>query len=374
MAINGEPQLQQSPLFELHQALQARMIGFGGWQMPVQYQGITAEHKAVRQQAGMFDISHMGKFALQGAHLREQLQPLVPTDLSLLKAGTAKYSVFLNPAAGIIDDLIFYYQGKEAQGERGLLIVNAATAAQDKAWLLDHLDLAQVNFQDFTRTMALVAVQGPRAVTCLQALVAADLAAIKPYCHFETSLFNQPAFFARTGYTGEDGFEIMAAPEVIQQLWRSLMDQGVTPCGLGARDTLRLEAAMALYGQDIDQSTTPLEAGLGWIVHWDKGDFIGRPQLERQRQEGVQRKLVGLQMQGRNIARHGYPVLSQGEAVGVVTSGTLAPTVGKPIALAFVPTPLSQPGQSLAVEIRDKAYPAVVVQRPFYRRPRTAIA
>lgn len=349
------------------------MIGFGGWQMPVQYQGITAEHKAVRQQAGMFDISHMGKFALQGAHLREQLQSLVPTDLSCLKSGTAKYSVFLNPAAGIIDDLIFYYQGKEAQEERGLLIVNAATAAEDKAWLLDHLDLAQVDFQDLTRTMALVAVQGPRAVACLQTLVAADLAAIKPYCHFETPLFNQPAFFARTGYTGEDGFEIMAAPAVIQQLWRSLMDQGVMPCGLGARDTLRLEAAMALYGQDIDQTTTPLEAGLGWIVHWDKGDFIGRPQLERQRQEGVQRKLVGLQMQGRNIARHGYPVLSQGEAVGVVTSGTLAPTVGKPIALAFVPTPLSQPGQSLAVEIRDKAYPAVVVQRPFYRRPRTAI-
>ena len=372
MAIKSESQLQQTPLFELHQALQARMVGFGGWEMPVQYQGITAEHKAVRQQAGMFDISHMGKFALQGPQLLEQLQPLVPTDLSCLRAGSAKYTVFLNPAAGIIDDLIFYYQGKETQGERGLLIVNAATAAEDKAWLLDHLDLAQATLQDLTTTQALIAVQGPQALTCLQTFVAENLAAIKPYCHFETPLFNQPAFFARTGYTGEDGFEIMAAPAVIQQLWRSLLDQGVTPCGLGARDTLRLEAAMALYGQDIDQTTTPLEAGLGWIVQWDKGDFIGRAPLEQQRQVGVQRKLVGLQMQGRNIARHGYPVLSQGEPVGVVTSGTLAPTVGKPIALAFVPTPLSQPGQSLTVKIRGKAYPAVVVQRPFYRRSRTA--
>jgi len=366
--ITERERLKRTPLFHLHQELQARTTGFGGWEMPVQYAGIGLEHRAVRQRAGMFDISHMGKFALRGKNLLAQLQPLVPSDLSRLGVGKARYTVLLNSQAGILDDIIFYYQGRDADAqEHGLLIVNASTTAKDKAWLWAHLDSAQVELQDLSLTLTLIAVQGPEAVAHLQALISEDLAGIKPFSHQEATILDQPAFFARTGYTGEDGFEVMAGPEVGSYLWRSLLKRGVTPCGLGARDTLRLEAGMALYGQDIDESTTPLEAGLGWVVHWDKGNFIGRSVLEQQ-QLGVQRQLVGLQMPGRNIARHGYPVLFESQSVGVVTSGTFSPTLGRAIALAYVPTPLAQSGQALEVEIRGKAYPAVVVPRPFYRR------
>ncbi|PLZ54277.1 glycine cleavage system aminomethyltransferase GcvT, partial [Fischerella thermalis] len=208
----------------------------------------------------------------------------------------------------------------------------------------------------------------PKAVELLQPFVEADLSSVKAFGHLEASILGKPAFLARTGYTGEDGFEVMLGPEEGVKLWRSLVEAGVIPCGLGARDTLRLEAAMALYGQDIDDTTTPLEAGLGWLVHLDtKGDFIGRPILERQKAAGVQRRLVGLQMQGRNIARHGYQVLSAGVIVGEVTSGTLSPTLGYPIALAYVPTQLANTGQQLDIEIRGKTYPAIVVKKPFYR-------
>lgn len=368
-AVSETAELKQTPLFELHKEQQAKMVGFAGWQMPIQYTGIILEHQAVRQRAGMFDVSHMGKFTLRSSNLLEHLQPLVPSDLSRLQVGAAQYTVLLDAQAGILDDLIFYYQGRNTEGQEcGLMIVNAATTAQDKAWLLDHLDLEQVEFQDLSAEEALIAVQGPQAIQHLQSLTQEDLTSIKPFGHLTGTVLGQPAFLARTGYTGEDGFEVMVDPQVGQQLWRSLLTKGVLPCGLGARDTLRLEAAMALYGQDIDQTTTPLEASLGWLVHWQKGDFVGRSVLEHQQQVGVQRRLVGLKMRGRNIARHGYPVLFQGESVGVVTSGTLAPTVGAAIALAYVPFYLSEPGQELAVEIRGKAYPAVVVRRPFYRR------
>lgn len=360
--------LKRTPLFDLHKESNARMISFGGWEMPLQYAGITLEHRAVRQRAGMFDISHMGKFALRG-QLVEQLQPLVPSDLSRLQPGAARYTVLLNEQAGILDDIIFYYQGRDADGqEHGLIIVNAGTTAKDKAWLLNHLNATQVELQDLSTATALIALQGPQVVAHLQTLTPDDLAQIKPFGHKTGTILDQPAWFARTGYTGEDGFEIMVEPELGRHLWRSLLELGVTPCGLGARDTLRLEAAMALYGQDIDETTTPLEAGLRWVVHLDKGNFIGRAVVERQQQAGVTRQLVGLQMQGRNIARHGYPVLCAGQPVGVITSGTLAPTLGWAIALAYVPVHLAQLGQALEVEIRGKAYPALVVQRPFYRR------
>lgn len=367
--------LVRTPLFELAIDLKARMTAFSGWEMPVQYSGITREHQAVRTAAGMFDISHMGKFVLKGKHLTDQLQHLVPSDLSRLQPGQAQYTVLLNPQGGIIDDLIFYCQGTDADGlERWTTIVNASTTLKDKSWMLEQLDLSQVDFQDDSTTKVLVAVQGPEAVDRLQPLVEANLANVKPFGHLEAKILGQPGFLARTGYTGEDGFEVMVDPSVGVELWRSLLAVGVTPCGLGARDTLRLEAAMALYGQDIDDTTTPLEAGLGWLVHLDtKGDFIGRSVLEQQKQTGVQRRLVGLQMQGRNIARHGYPIFHEGKAVGEVTSGTLAPTVGQAIALAYVPTSLAQPGQSLEVEIRGKHYPGVVVKKPFYRRPQSGV-
>jgi aminomethyltransferase len=361
--------LGRSPLFELAQELKARLTSFGGWEMPVQFVGITKEHEAVRSAAGMFDISHMGKFTLQGKNLISQLQYLVPSDLSRLQPGTAQYTVLLNPQAGIIDDIIFYYQGEDTNGEqRGVMIVNAATTSKDKAWILQHLDQNEVKFQDLSPQKVLIAIQGPKASHLLQPFVQADLTPVKAFGHLEATVLGKPAFLARTGYTGEDGFEVMVEPDTGIELWQNLLKVGVIPAGLGARDTLRLEAAMALYGQDIDDTTTPLEAGLGWLVHLDtKGDFIGRSILERQKASGVQRRLVGLQMQGRNIARHGYQLLSQGVVIGEVTSGTLSPTLGYPIALAYVPTELATVHQQLEVDIRGKAYPAVVVKKPFYR-------
>lgn len=363
--------LARTPLFDVGMSLKARMTEFSGWEMPVQYSGITHEHQAVRSSTGMFDISHMGKFLLTGDRLVDQLQRLVPSDLSRLQPGQAQYTVLLNAQAGIVDDLIFYYQGLDATGQqRWFAIVNAATLLKDKTWMLEQLDQSRLTFHDLSTTHVLLAVQGPDAVKQLQPFVQADLAPVPAFGHLESNVLGQPGFLARTGYTGEDGFEVMVEPSVGVELWRSLLNAGVTPCGLGARDTLRLEAAMALYGQDIDDTTTPLEAGLGWLVHLDKGDFIGRSVLEQQKQSGVQRRLVGLQMQGRNIARHGYPVFYDGQSVGEVTSGTQSPTLGIAIALAYVPTALSQPGQAIDVEIRGKLYPAVVVKKPFYRRLR----
>jgi aminomethyltransferase len=366
----AEVALKRTPLFEVIQAQGARMTAFSGWDMPVQFSSIHLEHQAVRQQAGMFDISHMGKFALRGHNLVKALQPLVPSDLARLQPGQAQYTVLLNPNAGIIDDLIFYYQGQDPSGqEHGVLIVNAATLDADKQWLRSHLDSTQVDLQDLSAQRALVAVQGPKAVALLQTFVKEDLGAVQPFGHLQSILFGKPTFLARTGYTGEDGFEVMVAPEAAIILWQELLKAGVTPCGLGARDTLRLEAAMALYGQDINETTTPLEAGLGWLVHLDtKGEFIGRSVLEQQKQLGVQRRLIGLQMQGRTIARHDYPVVSSGRSLGLVTSGTLSPTLGYPIALAYLPTNLSKVGQPVEVEIRGKTYPAIVVKKPFYRR------
>lgn len=367
--------LARTPLYQLGVELKARFIGFGGWEMPVQFSGISREHEAVRNTAGMFDISHMGKFTLQGKNLISQLQSLVPSDLSRLQPGQAQYTVLLNAQAGIIDDIIIYYQGTDSSAtQKAVIIVNASTTAKDKAWLWQHLDPDAVQFQDLSPEKALIAVQGPKATSHLQSLVSADLTPVKAFGHLETTILGKPAFLARTGYTGEDGFEVMVDPDVAVKLWQRLYDAGVTPCGLGARDTLRLEAAMALYGQDIDDTTTPLEAGLGWLIHLDtKGDFIGREVLAQQKAVGVKRRLVGLQTQGRNIARHGYPVLAAGEVVGEITSGTLSPTLGYPIALAYVPTALATVGQQLFVEIRGKAYPTVVVKRPFYRSKNRAI-
>lgn len=360
--------LARTALYQLGVELKARFTTFGGWEMPVQFTGISREHEAVRNSAGMFDISHMGKFTLQGKNLISQLQSLVPSDLNRLQPTQAQYTVLLNPQGGIIDDIIVYYQGENTGTQSAFIIVNASTTAKDKAWLLEHLDQNEVQFQDLSREKALIAVQGPKALKYLQPLVQQDLQPIKAFGHLQATVLGKPAFIARTGYTGEDGFEVMVDPDVAIELWQSLHKAGVIPCGLGARDTLRLEAAMALYGQDIDDTTTPLEAGLGWLVHLDtKGDFIGRAVLEQQKAAGVQRRLVGLQTQGRNIARHGYQILSAGKVVGEVTSGTLSLTLGYPIALAYVPTKLASVGQQLEVDIRGKAYPAVVVKRPFYR-------
>jgi len=364
--------LRRTPLYDLIQSQGARMTPFSGWEMPVQFSGITQEHQAVRQRAGLFDISHMGKFLLRGPGLIAQLQRVLPSDLSRLQAGQAQYSVLLTDQGGIIDDLIFYDQGVASNGDQlGVMIVNAATRTKDWDWLNQHLASSGVMLEDVSEDRVLLALQGPEAIAQLQPWVEADLSQIPNFGHLEAIVLGQRAFLARTGYTGEDGFEVMVSPEVGRSLWEKLMAAGVTPCGLGARDTLRLEAAMGLYGADMDETTTPLEASLGWVVHWDqKSDFIGRSALTAQKQAGISRKLVGLKMQCRNIARHGYLVLDGDQRVGSVTSGTLSPTLGYPIALAYVPIHLAKLGTDVAVEIRGQSYPAQVVKKPFYQRDR----
>jgi aminomethyltransferase len=361
--------LSRTPLFELSVKQNARFTPFSGWEMPVQYSGLKQEHQQVRTAAGMFDISHMGKFILQGKELLKDLQKLVPSNLEKLPVSRAQYSVLLNPQGGIIDDIIFYYKGLNNSGlQHGVLIVNAATTAKDKAWLLNNLDMKAVSLEDLSTEKVLIAVQGPKAIAILQEFVDKDLSSLPAFGHLEAKVFDDTAFIARTGYTGEDGCEVMLSPEAGKKLWRSLSEIGVTPCGLGARDTLRLEAAMSLYGQEIDDTTTPLEAGLGWVVHLDRtDDFIGRSILEKQKAEGLKRRLVALEMSGRHIARHDYPVWFEGKEVGKVTSGTLSPTLEKAIALAYVPTNLAKIGQQLEVEIRSKNYSATVVKKPFYR-------
>jgi aminomethyltransferase len=369
VAKSEQSHLLRTPLYELNVAQKARLTEFSGWEMPVQYEGLKQEHQRVRNGVGMFDISHMGKFYLAGEDLISQLEYLIPSTLSNLQPGQAQYSVLLNQSGGIIDDIIFYYQGKNSQGvDHGIMIVNAGTVTKDKNWLIEHLDLDTVEFVDISDSRVLIALQGPEAVSILQGLVKDDLSQVPAFGHLTTTINSDPVFIARTGYTGEDGFEIMLEAIPGQDLWRSLFALGVTPCGLGARDTLRLEAAMSLYGQDIDETTTPLEAGLGWVVHLEKkGDFIGREKLEKQKSEGVSQRLVGLVMEGKQIARHDYPLVYQGQVVGKVTSGTLGPTVGKAIALGYLPPQLAKIGQEIDVEIRGKLYPAKIVKKPFYR-------
>lgn len=363
--------LLRTPLYDLILEQKAKLTAFAGWEMPVQFTGVKQEHEAVRTKVGMFDISHMGKFFLKGKEIIKQLQCLVPSDLSRLQPGQAQYTVLLNAKAGIIDDIIIYYQGETEGQQQVTIIVNAAATDKDKTWILDHLACESFEFKDLSQDKVLIAVQGLSAETFLQTFVKEDLSTFKFFEHTIATVLDQPGFIARTGYTGEDGFEVMLEPATGRQLWRKLSELGVTPCGLAARDTLRLEASLALYGQDIDESTTPLEAGLGWLVHLKtlKQDFIGRSVLEKQKAEGVTRRLVGLQMEGRYIARHGYRVLYEGKLISQVTSGTLAPTLGVAIALAYVPVELSKVGQPLEIEIRGKTYPAKVVKRPFYRSP-----
>ncbi|PZO22719.1 MAG: glycine cleavage system aminomethyltransferase GcvT [Leptolyngbya foveolarum] len=360
--------LLRTPLYDLCIKQNARVTAFSGWEMPVQFGGIQQEHRAVRENAGAFDISHMGKFVLTGLAAIAELQTLVPSDLARLSEGKAQYTVLLNEKGGIIDDLIVYHQGQAEGQEQITLIVNAGTTQKDKDWLLAHLS-DRVQLQDISREQALIAVQGPNATERLQALCPEeDLQAIARYHHLTGQILGEPAFFARTGYTGEDGFEVMVPVAAAAKVWQALMELDVEPCGLGARDTLRLEASMALYGQDINDDISPLEAGLGWLVHLDKeADFIGRKVLEQQKANGLERKLVGLTLEGRNIARHDYPVLQGNESVGIITSGTLSPTLGYPVALGYVPPALAKPGQTVDVAIRRKIFPATVVKRPFYK-------
>ncbi len=369
--------LRRTPLAAAAVAAGARMVPFAGWHMAIQFSGLVQEHNAVRQHCGVFDISHMGVLTLQGDGAKDALQKLVPTDLFRIGPGEASYTVLLNEAGGILDDLIVYDRGRVPRGggtgigstDELVLVINAACAEADTAWITTQLGPEGISIRDRKEDGVLLALQGPEAADRLEALTGIDLSGLPRFGHRELAIDGAPVFVGRTGYTGEDGFELLLGREAGLALWQRLLSEGVTPCGLGARDTLRLEAAMHLYGNEMDAATTPLEAGLGWLVHLEMpADFIGRAALERQTAEGVSRRLVGLKLKGRAIARHGYPVLQDGRPVGTVTSGTWSPTLGEAVALAYVPAAAAKPGTELAVEIRGRAEPAVVVKRPFYRR------
>ncbi len=373
--------LRRTPLAEAAQQGGGRLVPFAGWRMPLQFAGLVQEHQAVRQACGVFDISHMGVLRLRGQAVKDALQALVPSDLFRIGPGEACYTVLLNARGGIRDDLIVYDRGRvqtpQGEADELLLVINAACAEADTAWLRSQLEPAGILIEDRKGDGVLLALQGPEAAAQLQALSGADLTGLPRFGHRELRLEGEATgaaagasvFVARTGYTGEDGFELLLDRDAGLALWQQLLERGVTPCGLGARDTLRLEAAMHLYGQDMDEAITPLEAGLGWLVHLEMpAPFIGREVLERQTADGVTRRLVGLKLQGRAIARHGYPVIHAGEVVGEITSGSWSPTLGEAIALAYVPVALARLGSELAVRIRGRDEAAVVVRRPFYRR------
>ena len=371
--ISSEPMaLQRTPLHSHCRESGGRMVPFAGWEMPVQFSGLIQEHKAVRERVGMFDISHMGVLRLEGPDPKSALQQLVPSDLHRIGPGEASYTVLLNNNGGIRDDLIVYDCGA-IDAERGalVLVINAACADSDTAWIRQRMEPAGLTVTDIKDGGVLLALQGPEGIPLLEQLSGEDLSGLPRFGHrlLELSNLDKPVFTARTGYTGEDGVELLLTAEDGQTLWAQLLDRGVTPCGLGARDTLRLEAAMHLYGQDMNDETNPFEAGLGWLVHLEMpADFVGRQALEQVVERGPAKRLVGLKLQGRAIARHDYPVLHDGRQVGIITSGTWSPTLEEAIALAYVPPALAKPGTELNVEIRGKAQPATVVRRPFYKR------
>ncbi|HEX9285987.1 MAG TPA: glycine cleavage system aminomethyltransferase GcvT [Thermoanaerobaculia bacterium] len=364
------PALKRTSLYDLHRELGAKLIDFGGWEMPVQYSGILQEHRAVRERVGIFDVSHMGELEVSGAGALAALQWLTPNDVTRLSDGRCHYSAFLTDRGTYVDDLLVYRKAEDSW----MLVVNAANIPKDFEWARSHVR-GNARVGDASDRYALIAVQGPRAAALLSRVAAEDPSDLDYYAFREISILGEPTLVSRTGYTGEDGFEICLASERAEKVFRRLLeegrDEGILPCGLGARDTLRLEAKMALYGNDIDDTVTPWEADLGWTVKMKKGDFLGRVALERQKAEGVPRKLVGFEMMDRGIARHGYPArTAYGE--GVVTSGTHSPTLGKPIGLALLPAGAAGVGTEFEIDIRGRSAKARVVETPFYKRPKEA--
>lgn len=367
----GAP-LKKTSLHATHVALGARMVPFGGWEMPVEYSGITAEHLAVRSNAGLFDVSHMGEVEIAGKDALAAVQHISSNDAARLQVNQAHYSALTTPTGTFVDDMLVYRWAPS----HFLLVVNGSNEAKDYAWIVEHAkeagDAAVVNSSS---RYALIAVQGPKARPILQRLTGIDLLAIKYYWFAHGEIAGVRGTVSRTGYTGEDGFEIFCAPGMAPRVWDALMTagkgDGLVPCGLGARDTLRLEASMRLYGNDIDETTTVLEADLNWIIGWKKDAFIGHEALRRQKDAGVRRRIVGFAMVDRAIARHGHLVLRGDEQVGYVTSGTQTPYLKKAIGMAYVPTEMSAPGTELEIDIRGRRAKAIVVELPFYKRPKT---
>jgi aminomethyltransferase len=363
---------RKTPLHACHVALGARMVSFAGWDMPVEYSGIVDEHLAVRTRAGLFDVSHMGEIEIAGSDALAAVQRVSCNDASRLKVGQIHYSGLTTPEGTFVDDLLVY----KLADDHFLMVVNAANSARDYAWIKEQIKgVGDAVAVDSSQRYALIALQGPVSRTVLQPLTGVDLATLKYYWFAPGEVAGVRVTVSRTGYTGEDGFEVFVPPASAEQVWKAILEAGreagVVPAGLGARDTLRLEAAMRLYGNDIDETTTVLEADLGWIVGWNKPDFLGADVLRRQKEAGVARKLVGFEVTERGIARHGHEVYVEGRKAGVVTSGTQTPFVKKAIGMAYVPVSAAVPGQDLEVDVRGRRLRAVVVPLPFYKRPRS---
>ncbi len=357
---------KRTPLYDTHVRLGGRMVDFGGWDLPVQYSSIVEEHRTARTVAGVFDVSHLGRVELRGPGALASLQKLATNDASTIEVGKARYSLMLNERGGIIDD-IFIYRLTESY----LIVINAATSEKDIVWMRSHLVNAELI--DRTAETATIGFQGPLAVKLLAPLSDIDLNALKRNGHAYTTIEGQSMLIARTGYTGERGLELFPTSGGATAIFERLLSlEGAKPCGLGARDTLRLEAGNRLYGQDMDETTNPFEAGLGWVVDFEKGDFIGRETLLRiQESGGPGRLLVGFETRDRAVPRHGSTVYVNGVAAGTTTSGSFAPSLGKNIGFAFVPPNSSSPGTKIAVDIRGREAEALVVETPFFRRGRT---
>jgi len=345
----------------------ARMVDFGGWDMPVQYTGIIEEHHAVRRAVGIFDVSHMGEIEIRGREAAQLTDFVTTNSVARLHPGQAHYSGLLYEHGGFVDDILVH----KVAADRFFLCVNASNQDKDFAHIVAH-NRFDATVENAGPRYAQIAVQGPSALATLQPLAATDLAAIKYYWFADGEISGIPARIARTGYTGEDGFELYVAPDQAEGIWRMVLEAGaafgIKPCGLGARNTLRLESAMALYGHEIDASLTPLEANLGWIVKLDKGDFVGRDALLKRKADGITRKLIGFEMRGRGIGRDGYEVLLGGSPAGWVTSGGPSPTLNRNIGLCYLPTDQAIPGISVQILIRNQPVEAVTVKTPFYQR------
>ncbi|GGG01199.1 aminomethyltransferase [Paenibacillus albidus] len=364
--------LKRTPFYDLYSAYaESRCIDFGGWELPVQFTGIVKEHEAVRREAGLFDVSHMGEFMVTGKNAEAFLQQMTTNDVTRLTDGGAQYTLLCYPNGGVVDDLLIYRLGEA----RYMLVVNASNIDKDFVWLEEHLteEFSGVTLTNVSDETLLLALQGPLAETILGTVTDAPLQQLKPFTFLEhATVCGVEVLLSRSGYTGEDGFEIYAPPAIAETLWKGLLaagaPHGLTPAGLGARDTLRFEAKLPLYGQELSADITPLEAGLQFFVKLGKEDFIGRDALVQQKEAGLPRKLVGLEMIDRGIPRSHYPVFADGVQIGEITTGTQSPTLKRNLGLALLDTAYTELGTEVYVEIRGKQLKAVVVKAPFYKR------
>ena len=363
--------MKRTRLYVPHEIAGAKFVEFFGWEMPIEYYGIIQEHMAVRQHAGLFDVSHMGEIVISGNHALDFVQYLTPNNAGRLDANKAQYSALTTPQGTFVDDLLVYYLEENVY----LLVVNAANTDKDFQWILSHKQDFDVDVQNQSEDYTQVALQGPEAQKILQPLTEIELEGMSSFAVERGSVVGVEAIVSRTGYTGEDGFEIYTLAPDPEKIWDAIMEEGKTsgllPIGLGARDTLRLEATLMLYGNDIDENTTVLEAGLRWLIKFKKGDFLGREALIRQKKEGILRKIVGFELIGRGIARPHYPVVVDDEKIAEVRSGSFSPFLQKSIGLTYLPIEHTETGTEFAIEIRGKQIKARVVSTPFYKKEET---